>query len=241
MRRVVGVIVSAAIVASEFKIFGNLVTIAEVQCQLVRNLVAEAQKTLVTEAGVAVRETVGSGSVRAVGVNQIVRFRIRAQNADTETNIWLDHAFRIEVVDTIQHQFHDLQVACSLGNRADWGGAIERGRNGQIVIAVTSSAFKAETVIETVAKTKTKAERFVSVGHAAHRGVDVLLSRIVVELAIKSVGRIGTGIPPVLCMCDKAGRRECGRGCRAHKSFLHTQSPFVCRMTGLSSAAGSYG
>lgn len=227
--------------ATEVKTFSNFVAIAQIQRQLIRYFVTEAKQTLVSKARVAVGETVSSGNVGTVGENKVIRFGIRAQDTKTQADIGLDLAFAVEVVNAVQHEFHGLQVTSCGWNRTGWSAIVGSSRNAQVVIAIAADTFKAEAVVEAVTKTEIETDGFISVGRTAHRTDDIAVGRIMVELARKSVSCVGAGVPPVLSMCDKAGRRKCGRGCRAHKSFLHTQSPFVCRMTGLSSAAGSYG
>ena len=59
------------------------------------------------------------------------------------------------------------------------------------------------------------------------------------KAAIEAVLRVSARIPAIFGVRSRANSRESGRGGRAQQSFLHTQSPFVCRMTGLPSAAGS--
>ena len=96
----------------------------------------EAEQALIGKARVAVSKPVGSGNVRAIRVDEVVSLGIRAQDTNTQADIGLEGAVTVEIIDTIEHQFHGLQVAGSTRNRADRGAVIGSGRNAQLGVAI---------------------------------------------------------------------------------------------------------
>lgn len=219
--------------AVEVEAFNREVLVAKVQGQLLGDVVTDTAENLPGEAGVVIVEAVGRvGADRAAIVDagdQVVGACIHLGETDTGTEVRLDSASAVEVVDAVEHQVIDVDFSAAtslIGNvRSRWNRQTEAGRVLALFKSaetVTEGRFQAEAIVEAVTQTDLSAiDAAVGIGGTSDRIRNIWFT-IVIQRTFEGVAEISTAIPSVLGICDSHSRRHGGCGCRAHKSSFHT-------------------
>ncbi len=125
--------------------------VADVSGHLLGHLHAEAEKDVVSEAGIVVVEAVGSDATRVRVERRRVRIELNA--ADASADIRHDVAAEVEVLDQVQHQRGGAER--TRANRTDGSARLyaeELVGNVEFDIAVAGNAFKTETARKSVAE-----------------------------------------------------------------------------------------
>ena len=106
----IAVITYATIDAVEVHILSHKILIADIHGELFAELVAEAKQTLVSQTGIRGGKSVCRRQVRSRCENQIASFGLGANRADTDTDVGLESACAVEIIDAVQHQVGRLKI-----------------------------------------------------------------------------------------------------------------------------------